>query len=260
MIIAVIVSVLHFVWAALMLWAAFFKLLEFEVIDFVRHYTNWAWVIKGLFLLATVPTMFVQVGWLRHDGAISKWVQFIIVIGYFPTAGISIVVRVLVWCLLGTNSPFLAKFLIDTPVSFVMLGDDAFHFLPVLTDIIFYLVYKKSIAYSHNRRIVEQRMFDTIALLVIFILYQVYIGMMISVFSYWLTNNPHIVYDTNIPDVLGVVVIILTLTVFIGGVVLYLYFLERVASRIGYTAQWLHRNEMDPKSIGSSKNDQKNLE
>lgn len=244
--VALIITALHIVWAAVKFWIAVGKLVEFDDMDYVRHYTNWSWTFQALFFSATIGIAFVEVGWLRHDSAYSQWLQFVTALFFFPLLGVVITVRVLVWVLLGTNSPFLQKFFDKMAPSFVMLGDDAFHFMPVIEVVVFWLVYRKWIYYSLNQLIATTEMLDAPVRYTLFILYQAYILALGTVVVYWFTNDPHKVYSTDVPDEYGFAVIIITLTVFVLMPLIYVLWLLRVASPRAYTANWLHRNDVDP--------------
>jgi len=252
---AVIIGTIHLVWALVRLFTALGKLVEFDDFDYVRHYTNWSWTITTLFYLATIGIVFVQVGWLRHDSAYSFFLQFIVALGYFPVFGIVMVVRVIVWMLLGTDSPFLTKFFEVMSPGHVFLGDDAFHFMPVVEIILFALVYRKFILYSLNLLIAYSRMLSAPVRFAVFIFYSAYWFVVTTVVPYRLFFDPHDVYSTDIPDIDGLSVAFLTLTVFVLLPFLFVLALLNVATGKAYTPEWLHRNDADPYVVSHYEDD-----
>lgn len=246
---ASIIVVIHLFWAGLKVFTAVGKLIEFSDFEFVRHYTNWSWVAQAMLAVPTIGVMLVQVGWLRHDGWYSRFAQFVIALLYFPVLGIVMTVRVLVWILLGTKAGFLKHFLKHMAPSYVILGDDAFHFLPVVEILLFTFIYRKFICYSVNGLITRTRMLESPARFTLYIFYSALGFTAVTLIVYRLLFNPHQVYMTRLPDIFGLTAIFVTLILFVLLPMLFMLWLLGVGLNIPYTVEWLHRNDADPRVV-----------
>jgi len=247
---AVIITVCQAFWAALKFYTIVGKLVEFDDTDFVDHYTNWSWVIQTLFQMSIIGCTFVQVGWIRHDSALATWYRFVFALFFFPVLGIVMVVRVLVWLLLASGSLFFVQFMETMAPSLVMMGDDAFHFGPVLEMLLIALVFRKFILESCNWLIASTHMLDSPSRYTLYLFYNAYGLALATLIVYRLLYNPHDIYLTNLPDILGFVVIVLVLTLFVLLVELFVFWLLGVARRKRYTIEWFHRNDADPYVVG----------
>ncbi len=247
---ALIITIVNLLWAALKFYTAIVKLIEFPDIDYVQHYTNWSFTFQILFELAIIGAALVQVGWIRHDSTLALWYQFVFGMFYFPVFGIVIVVRVLVWLLLASGSTFLVKFMETMAPSYVMLGDDAFHYTPVIEFIVIGLVYRKMLLWGINAVVSYARLLDSPVRFSIYIFLEVYGIALATLLIFRLLFNPHVIYATSLPDSLGVLAIFITLTFLVLLVFLFVIWFLGVARRKAYTTEWLHRNDADPYVVG----------
>lgn len=241
-----LITGINLLWAAIKFYTAIGKLIEFPDIDYIRHYTNWSFTFQTLFEMAIVGAAFVQVGWIRHDSTLAFFYQLVFGLFYFPVLGIVITVRVLVWLLLASGATFLAKFMEKMAPAYVMLGDDAFHYTPVIELFVVGLVYRKMILYSLNTIVAHSRMLDSPARLAVFIFYQAFGLTFATLILFRLFFNPHVIYSTTLPDSLGFLVIFLTLALTVLLLILFVLWLLGVARRRAYSVEWLHRNDADP--------------
>lgn len=242
---AALMFVGHLIVVGIYLFGAVGKILEFGMDGHWEHFTNWAWTAYGIFYLLTLPAPFVQTGLLRHDSALGSWTKFIIVVAFVPLFGTASVVTVVVSVLLLTESEFLvALFEIIAP-SLVMLGNDIFHFWPLLIHILFFIVYDKLIYFAHNRVLTNYGVLMSPLRTTIYILYQVFFAAGIFLLCYSSIHDPHEVYKTMIWTLAGVVVALLTLMSSLV-IILIVLGLLKVGSPTPYSVRFLLTNYYDP--------------
>lgn len=231
---------------SLLFFAAVGKLVEFGFFAYIIHFTNWSWSLQAFFYLATLPAPFILVGLLREDSAISRFVQVVLVVVFFPLNGIVFVVVVVVSVLLGTNAPFLTDILARLPPTIVMLGNDVFHFWPVVIILIYYIAYHRLIHFALNRALTTTGVLSSPWRTTAFILYEAYVGSATAIFVYSLIFDPHEVYKTDIWTLSGIVVSAIVLTVFNLLPLMAILALLRVGTNKPYSVRWLVRNDDDP--------------
>lgn len=207
-------------WASLLFGAAFVKILDQGVFDFVRHYTNFSWTLQAFFYLVTAPDPL----------AISLGVRSLVrletlFIGIFlmPLFGVVVLVAVLVIILLATKAQAFIDIFAEYPSGIVIIGNDVYHFVPVIA-ILFYIMFNRrhvfyalncalqTIVYHrggrrhrHHRR---KRYVFSFALY----LYQAYFGTLITLLIYSTFFDPRIVYGTDIGLLSGILLIVFSLT------------------------------------------------
>lgn len=231
---------------SLLFFAAIGKIIEFGWYGHIQHFTNWSWSLQALFYFVTLPAPFVQVGLIREDSSVGRFVQFVLAVFFFPLVGIIFVVVVVVSVLLGTNSPFLTDIFTKLPPTIVMLGNDVFHFWPVIFILLFYLAYRRLIHFSLNHAMTYTGVLTSGSRTTLFIVWEAYFAPGATIFVYAIIFDPHEVYKTDVWTGSGVVVAFITLTVFDLIPLMIILGLERVGTNVAYPVRWLFYNDSDP--------------
>jgi len=187
----------HIAWPTLMLSFAVAKTWRFGVVSYVSHFTNWSWTLQILFFYGTALAPFVSTGFIAPDSAAGAWTRTVIVLGLWPLIGIVFSVMYAVSYLLGTGSHFLSDIFVKYPPEIVFIGNDLVHFWPIVTLLIFFIVYNKLVAFAFNDVLARRRLVRSAVRFTAFIVYQAYAGAGIAVAIYALLFDPRIVYKTN---------------------------------------------------------------
>jgi len=234
----------HIAWPTLMLSFAVAKTWRFGVVSYVSHFTNWSWTLQILFFYGTALAPFVSTGFIAPDSAAGAWTRTVIVLGLWPLIGIVFSVMYAVSYLLGTGSHFLSDIFVKYPPEIVFIGNDLVHFWPIVTLLIFFIVYNKLVAFAFNDVLARRRLVRSAVRFTAFIVYQAYAGAGIAVAIYALLFDPRIVYKTNQTIAEGTLVLAISLT-FAAPLPLLLFLWLGVASTARYSRAWLVRNEYD---------------
>lgn len=222
------------------------KIIEFGFYAYIQHFTNWSWSLQIFFYFATLAVPFLQVGLLRADGALGRFSTVIVVSLFFLLNGIVWVVVVVVSVLLGTNSPFLTDVFEKLPPTIVMLGNDVFHFWPLIFILVFYIFYYRYLFFAMNRALNATAVLRSPVRTTIFIVYQAYFATGFALLAYSLLFDPHEVYKTDVWTGGGILVAFLALTVFNLAPLMSILHLLRVGTNVQYSLHWLIHNEYDP--------------
>lgn len=202
---AIAISTLQLFWATLMLAAALFKLFEFGVLSYTMHYTNWSWTLQLAFYfgsaLAPIAVAF------RERGALRMALRVFVAVVFVPLNGVVFVVAALVMVLLVTRSQFLAAYFAEHAPSFVMLGNDVYHFLPVIALLIYLIINWRFVAYSVNWLLRDGERW-------LMVLYLAFGGTAITLLAYAVFFDPRVVYSTDIGYAAGGLFIAAILVVF----------------------------------------------
>jgi hypothetical protein len=212
---AALLFVIHGGWVVLMLCSIVLKVAEHGVASYVRYFTNWSWTLQALFYASTLGAPLLEHGALATSGAIANSTRAIVALGFFPLNGIVFVVMFVVTVLLGTNSPFLADFIDDLPLPIVLIGNDLFHFWPIVNHLLYAVAYPTVIRTAHAQWLphggdrginVARRLY--------YIIYQAFIGSAVPLGIYAAIFDPRIVYETSLSLASGLAVVFLALVVF----------------------------------------------
>jgi hypothetical protein len=252
---ALLLGIVQLVVALILLLAALGKVVEFGLHGHVTHFTNWSWTFQTLFYFGTLAAPLLVAGLADPHSSIGTLTQLLIVLFFFPLHGIVWVVVIVVQVLLGTDADFLADLLTELPPTLVMLGNDVFHFWPVIFVLLFALGYGKLIAFAFNDTLNRYGVLRSPVRTTIFVLYQAYAGTGIAVAMYSVVFNPQQVYRTDIHVLIGVGVAALVLTVFNLLPLLLLLDVLRVGTDRSYPSAWLGTNFADPALFASDDND-----
>jgi len=233
-------------WATLMAVGALGKIGEFGLLPYVCHFTNWSWTAQLLFYYATAAAPFVLTGIIDERSSVGALTRALLVLAFFPLNGVIFTVMFVVSVLLGTGSPFLTDIFTKYPPEIVFLGNDLMHFWPIVVLLLYFIVYRKLIAYSLNRVLVAYDIIESPWRFTLFIGYQAYGGAGIALAIYSLIFDPREVYESDQPIVVGVVAVAVSLTIFNLTPLLIVLALG-VASPVRYSRAWLLRNDVDPR-------------
>lgn len=225
---------------------AFGKIVEFGFFAYIQHFTNWSWSLQIFFYFSTLAAPFISVGLIRHDSAIGRFTLFIIVALFFAVNGIVWVVVVVVSVLLGTNSPFLTDIFEKLPPTIVMLGNDVFHFWPLVFILVYYIMYHRLIYFAINRALNGTNVLRSPSRTLVFIIYEAYFFTGSFLFAYSLLFDPHEVYKTDVWTGGGILVAFATLTFFNLVPLMVILQLHRVGKDVPYSSHFLIHNEYDP--------------
>jgi len=231
---------------AMLFFAMVGKIFEFGMRAHIQHFTNWSWTFQTLFYFLTLGAPFIQVGLVREDSPLGRFTQFILAVFFFPLSGIVFVVVVVVSVLLGTNSPFLTDIFSRMPPTIVMLGNDVFHFWPVVFILVYYIAYRRIIHFSLNRAMTYTGVLTSAVRTTVFIIWEAFFASGLAIFIYSIIFDPHEVYKTDVWTVSGCVVALVTLTIFNLLPLMIILGLLRVGTNTSYPAAWLPYNDADP--------------
>ena len=243
---ALVLAVVQLSVALLLLLAALGKILEFGVHGHVSHFTNWSWSLQTFFYFTTLGAPFIQLGLIDADSPLGVLTQTLLVLLFFPLNGVVWVVVIVVQVLLGTDAAFLVELLLELPPTLVMLGNDVFHFWPIIFVLLYALAYGKLILYAHNKTLNRFGAVNSGVRLAFYVLYQAFGGTAIAVLMYSVIFNPQQVYKTDIHVLVGIVIAAAVLALFNLVPLLLLFGLVNVGSKTAYTRSWLVTNLYDP--------------
>lgn len=248
---AAIGTVIILTWFFLISIAAILKIVEGGFAAYFSHFTNWAWTLGIFFFGSIAAAPFIKVGLLRPNSILGIYTLLVLALLFFPLWGIAWTVLVVVSVLLITNSPFLLEFFANNPPGFVFIGNEIFHFWPVLALVITYIFIDKALFYALNWFVLTLGIANNPCTMVLFILSEVYIGALFFLLLYNLAFNANDIYQTDIPFVYGLVVVLITLTIASGGLLLYILGVKGILRRRRlYGPVWLWRNDADPELAG----------
>ena len=247
-VLAIMLASLQVMWATLMAAGAVLKIIEYGMHAYVRHYTNWSWTLQILFYYGSIATPFILAGLIHPNSRLGYATQVVLVVGFLPLNGVVWSVMGLVSVLLGTNSPFLTNVFTELAPSIVMLGNDLYHVWPVIGILIFYIVYNKFVHFSINGVYAHGAILGNAWLLMLFLLYEAFVGSLASMASYGLIFNPQEVYQTDVPIGVGVGVVLLILAGVSLVPLLVIVAIYNVGNRVAYPYEWLLLNEKDPET------------
>jgi len=201
------IVIAQLLWAFTMLVGAVLKIVDSGVHSYLRHFTNWSWTLQLLFYFATSPAPLLVV----NDSTKSLGAQFVravVALTFVPLVGIVFVVAGVVMVLLGTRSQFLVVLFREHSPSFVMLGNDVYHFVPIIALLGYGLVNWHFILHSINWLLNRSGRWALA-------LYLAYGGPAISLLWYITFFDPRVVYQTSIGFVPGALFTVIMLTLFV---------------------------------------------
>lgn len=237
---AVVVTVLQFVWVAAMMAASVFKLVEFGCRDYFQHYTNWMWTMLMLFYLATLPAPLIVATGVT-DWRLTLMSRFIAVT-FIPLWGIVTSVLYLVIFMLLSGSEMLEVLAQVYPISIIVVGNEASHFFTHLSLFIWTLIMQALVYYSYNELFADVAVHRKRKYFWGLFAYLVYIGPTITYLLYSAVFDPHVVYQTTVNTFLGVLVEFALLSLASGlPLACFVYFL------------WLGFEPLDPRWISESR-------
>lgn len=245
-ILALMLVVTQIAWASWMLVAAALKIGEFGLFEFVRHYTNWSWLLQVVFYFSTTPAPLMLVGLVDVNSCLGDLTLGVLALGFFPLNGVVWSVLVLVSVMLATKAELFVDVLNEMAPTWVMLGDSIYHFWPVLVLLLYFIAYRKLIYVALNRVYARQRLYTSPVRLTFFLLYQAFVGTLFSFAVYGVLFNPQKVYKTELPAGLGILVVLLTLQAVNAVPLLVQLFVYKIGRRVEYPDDWLPINESDP--------------
>lgn len=214
-----------------------------------EHLTNWSWFLQTVFYGFTLLTPFIQNGLIDPASTPALFTETLLVLFFFPLLGLVFSIVIAISVIIGNDSAFVAGLLAEFPAGLIVVGNDIYHFWPVIFILIYYMAYMQTIHFSMNRALNAFGVLTNGWRLSFFILYEAYIGTGIVIFIYSIINDPHVIYSTTIPTADGIVIIAVTLTFFNLIPLMVILALLRVGTRVSYTAAWLAHNYADPNSI-----------
>lgn len=243
---ALVLGATQAVWASWMLAATVLKMAEFGAYEFVRHYTNWSWLLQMLFYFGSIGAPLLLTDLLNVNSCAGEFTLHVLVFGFFPLNGVVWSVLVLVSVMLATKAELFADVLAEIAPTWVMLGDSVYHFWPVLVILVYFIAYRRVLYVALNRVFARQRLYDSSVRLSIFVLLQAFVGTLLSMLFYGMLFDPQKVYKTDVPPGLGVLVVLLTLLVVNLFPLVLILFVYKVGRRVEYPRHWLAVNESDP--------------
>lgn len=243
---ALLLGSVQIAWASWMLAAAALKIAEYGAYEFVRHYTNWSWLLQTAFYFASAGAPFLLAGLVDVNSCLGDLTLTVIGLAFLPLNGIVWSVLVLVSVMLATKAELFADVLKELAPTWVMLGDSIYHFWPVLAIVLYFIAYRKVVYVALNRIFARQRLYSSAFRLTLFLLYESFAGTALSFAIYGLLFNPQKVYKTDLPAGLGVLVVLLTLQVINALPLLVVLFVYKIGRRVEYPPDWLQTNESDP--------------
>lgn len=223
-----------------------------DVFGFVEQFTNWSWTLQAFTYLITLGVPFVQWGLVRVDSPLGRFTEVVTVLLFFATLGLTFVVVIAISIIFALNPTFLNDLLIGTPATLIVLGNDIYHVWTVVFILIYYIAYRRYIWYCLNRLLNRNGVLAGAWRQAFVIVYLVYLEPGFALLIYSWINDPHVVYRTNIPDAVGILIVLVTLTgsVLVGMlIVLYGYGVAYVVLDVW----WLLRNEVLPPSVNELK-------
>ena len=238
--------VVHLSVALLYLTLAIGKIYDGGFYEYWEHFTNWIWTIELIFIWATLPAPFVLNGQIDLDGPVGTFVRVVIVALFFPIYATIWVVIVVVSVLLVTDSPFLTEIMVTVKASLVFLGNDIFHFWPLILWQIGYNYYKKLIYLSHNYAFTATGILMDRTRTVIYVAIQVYLVPAFFLGAYNTIFDAKEVYPTKLYTIDGVVIGVITLTVVGLTIVGNMLGIQRIGNLKRFHRKWLTTNFNDP--------------
>lgn len=220
-ILASLLTLIQFAVVSLMIGAAVMKIVEFGVLDYVQHYTNWSWTLQTLFYLGTLPAPLI-VALEIDDWRLDVMAGFIAVT-FVPLWGIVSAVLLLVILMLISGSRLLETFATVIPISDIVLGNEVFHFFTVLLLLTWAVVNHRRVYYSLNQLFAHPTVRQNRSVFVALVLYQMFLGAIITQLFYASIFDPHAVYDTDIDTVLGVLCGLASLTLATSPLLFFLF-------------------------------------
>lgn len=149
-----VVAALGLTWALVILGSALAKFNGFETEEetgaemFLEHWTNWVWLWQGLFYLATVPFIVPAAPGRWCDVQCAGWIAGCC---FLPLLAAVVFVAVAVLLLLMSDPEFITDLFAAMGAGVVIIGNDVFHWWPVLAITLFGAVHGHLIWYGLNR-------------------------------------------------------------------------------------------------------------
>lgn len=197
-------------WGSLMASAALVKIIEFSFFNYLQHYTNWSWTLQAVFYLLTAPGPILLATGARRP---MRAVIFVIAVLLMPLWGVVVVVAVLVILMIATEAREIDEVFAQFPPGRVMLGNDIYHFVPVIGLLIYFALNKRTVFYALNLAMQGRDSEGRVYLSWPLFLYQAYGGTAITMLAYNTFFDPRRVYGSDVHVVWCVLAIILSLTI-----------------------------------------------
>lgn len=243
---AVLAGFVHLTVALVFAYTAIGKIIRSGFDSYIGHFTNWSWTFQTLFYFSTLAVPFLLTGFATASSFLGKVTQTIIVLFLFPLNGILWVVVVVINVILATGGTLFVGLVRSLSVSIVIIGNDVFHFWPLVILLVYILAYSKFIFYSLNGALVRSAVADSPRRLTLFVLYQSYGGPLLALLFYVTIYNPQQVYQTDVNAAIGVAIVLATLTFLNLVPILIILSLIGVGSTVRYNKYWLLTNFNDP--------------
>jgi hypothetical protein len=211
-------TITQFFWGALLLGVAVAKIVEFSFLNFVEHFTNISWTAQAYFYLGTAigPVWIAQ-----RRRSVLPFVTFLIAAFLMPLWGIVFAVAGIILLLMATNARSIQEVFTEFPPAIVMLGNDIYHFVPVIALLIYFALNKRHVFYALNVALTHNHYDSTQwrnpwkrkSFSVSMFLYEAYFGSIIPVLFYIALFNPRHVYGTELSFAAGFSIFLGLLTV-----------------------------------------------
>jgi hypothetical protein len=217
-------TIVQFLWGLSLLAAAFLKIWENTFINFIEHFTNISWTLQAYFYIGTAigPVWIAQ-----YRRSLLPFVTFLIAAFLMPLWGIVFAVAGIILVLMATNAKSIQEVFAEFPPAIVMLGNDIYHFVPVIALLIYFALNKRHVFYSlnlalqHNHWVYRvnpytaEREVESVrkSFSVPMFLYEAYLGSLIPVLFYIAVFNPRVVYGTELSFAAGMLIFIGLLTI-----------------------------------------------
>jgi len=194
-----IFSVIQFVWILIMSFALIYKACGTELIDIVKHFTNWSWVLQIIFYSLTLVGYYWQA---VYDSTINA-------LFFMVNGTVWLVFAIIIYMVLH-NSRVITQYFEQYDAGIVIAGNTLFHTATVIFLLLFIIVNREYIARSISRAIGAK---DSFLLRYCIFMYQCYFSTVLFTFAYLLFFDPRRVYsfDVNLFGPAAVVIFVLTL-------------------------------------------------
>lgn len=199
--------VIIIMWYIILLTVTYDKIMRSGLFSYFQYFTNWSWSIQTIFYF------FLMSGILFNN----ELFEFMIISCLLPVWGVIWTIYVIVLVLILEDASFILNNIGIYKAGIVFFGNALFHYIPPIILAIVIFILKKNI-----RQIFQRYKPKNSIYLVFYTIIQIYspiliMGLYSLIFDYTL------VYNSNLKIWKGIIISILTQTVFNGG--LFSYFI-----------------------------------
>ncbi len=208
-----------FLWTLQLFWASFFlltallKIFNFGLYSYTIHLTNWSWTLLGLFLLLTLSSLVESA---------FPFVAIVVAYGLLPIVALVFSIAIGVWVLLASTNNFLTDIFARIAPGIVIIGNDVYHFIPVLT-VVFFAWVNSTLIVDSFRHVLTPISGDTALLAFVRILFYAYqlfaVLVIIAAYLFYLAvldTSVNEVYDTQLHWLLALALAAIVSIVFAG--------------------------------------------